>query len=137
MAVKALAHICIHTKDLDKTRNFYCDVLGFKKIFNFTKNGEVVGFYLKISKNNFLEFFKDGTSYSNQSSLKHFCLETDNITGMRNILMKNNIDSTEITLGCDNTYQFWFKDPGGIDVEFHQYTGKSSQRACKDVEINW
>ncbi len=137
MAVTGFAHLCIHTKDLEECGKFYCDILGFKKVFNFTKNGKLTGFYVRISKNTFMEFFQDDHDYKEKSSIAHFCLETDNIGKMKKHLAEHSVQTTEIKLGVDNTYQFWFKDPNGLDIEFHQYTGKSSQRTKKDVEIDW
>ncbi len=137
MGVKALAHICIMTGNLEACEQFYCGILGFKKRFNFTRNGEIKGFYLEISRHNFIEFFEDKTMYAQKSAIAHFCLETGNILEMKKRLGQHSIDTTEIKLGCDSSYQFWFKDPNGIDVEFHQYTAKSSQRTGKDAEMDW
>jgi catechol 2,3-dioxygenase-like lactoylglutathione lyase family enzyme len=137
MALKMLAHVCINTKDLEASRKFYCEGLGLKKRFDFTKNGKVVGFYLKAGKGSYIEFFLDTKDYPGQSPLRHFCLETDDIEKARKRLLDNGIEATEIKLGCDATWQFWFKDPNGIDVEFHQYTRKSAQKTRKSVEIDW
>jgi catechol 2,3-dioxygenase-like lactoylglutathione lyase family enzyme len=137
MAIKALAHICINTKDLERSRKFYSGILGFEKVFQFTKEGKVVGFYLRINDNTFVEIFQDNTEYAPKSSLTHFCLETDNIEAMRKKLMENGIDTTPIKLGADRSYQFWFSDPNGIAIEFHQYTDNSSQKTRRDVEVNW
>ena len=137
MTVKNFAHICIHAKDLEECRKFYCDILGFKKVFDFMKNGKLGGFYLKIKKGIFLEFFLDDHDYPAKSSIAHFCLETDNIHKMKKHLEDHGVGTTEIKLGGDNSYQFWFKDPNGLDIEFHQYTSKSSQRTGRPVEIDW
>jgi catechol 2,3-dioxygenase-like lactoylglutathione lyase family enzyme len=137
MNIKALAHICISSKDLDKTRVFYCDGLGLKKVFDFKKKGETSGFYLEVSKGNYLEFFKDATDYADNSSLRHICLETPNIKALRTHLTAKGISCTESKLGGDGSWQFWIKDPNGVNIEFHEYTAKSSQKTGKPVEINW
>lgn len=139
MNITTLAHVCIMTRDLDASSRFYCDTLGMKKQFNFTKNGSVVGFYLKASENTFIEFFlaSNPTDSSRGCSLSHFCLETDSIESVRKKLVDAGYQPNPIKLGCDQSHQFWVKDPNGIEMEFHQYTKNSCQKTLKDVEIDW
>lgn len=137
MNMKAIAHICISSKDLDKTLAFYSGALGMKKVFDFRKKGETAGFYLEVSKGNYLEFFKDPTNYDNSSPLRHLCLETKDIKKLRPHLLAKGIECTEIKMGGDGTWQFWVKDPDGTSIEFHEYTAKSCQKTGKPVEINW
>jgi Lactoylglutathione lyase and related lyases len=137
MSIKALAHVCICTKDLKATEEFYCKILGFEKVFEFKKNGQTTGFYLKISDSNFLEFFLDPRNYSNDSPLRHLCFETDDIKALREDLISKGINCTETILGGDASWQFWIKDPNGIDIEFHQYTENSSQKTKQPVLMTW
>jgi catechol 2,3-dioxygenase-like lactoylglutathione lyase family enzyme len=135
--IASLAHVCIKTTDLEKATQFYCGALGMEKAFHFTRGGKVIGFYIKASQKTFIEVFHadevaQGTGNQN---LHHFCLETDNIERVRHSLI--GYAPTEIKMGCDNSLQFWVKDPSGVDVEFHQYTEQSSQFNGADVEVNW
>ena len=77
--IKQLAHICIHTSYLEKTENFYCKILGLQKKFNFNKEGRLFGFYIDLGNKTFLEFFYDSESPNQNSAIKHFCLEVENI----------------------------------------------------------
>ena len=43
----------------------------------------------------------------------------------------------ELKMGADHTPQFWMKDPNGMDLEFQQYTERSSQFTGRDVEVDW
>lgn len=54
----AYAHICIKTEKLDETEAFYTKVLGLEKVYNFTKNKKIFGFYLRISDMQFIEVFE-------------------------------------------------------------------------------
>ena len=135
--IKAIAHICIKAKDLAKTSHFYCKVLGFEKVFDFTKTGEVKGCYLKVNNNNFIEVFEDKETEARPSNISHICLETDNVQELKELLSEKKIATSDIKLGPDNTYQFWVKDPNGIDIEFHAYTSESSQITKKNVEMDW
>lgn len=131
------AHICIKTEDLDKTEEFYTQVLGFEKVYNFTKEGKAFGFYLRISGMQFIEVFEANNISSAPAGISHLCLETDSIDDVKERLNSCGIDTTEKKLGADSSYQIWFKDPNGIDIELHEYTDKSSQITGKDVEVNW
>jgi catechol 2,3-dioxygenase-like lactoylglutathione lyase family enzyme len=139
MSITSVAHVCIKTTSLEKTARFYCDTLGMKKQFNFTKNGRVIGFYMKASENTFVEVFEVPAPSPSDANgcLSHFCLETDAMEALRQKLIDAGYEPRPIQLGADHSYQFWIKDPNGIDMEFHQYTPESTQRTCKDVEVNW
>jgi catechol 2,3-dioxygenase-like lactoylglutathione lyase family enzyme len=137
MSITGIAHICIRAKDLEKTKGFYCDVLGMEHVFNFIKQGEVKGFYLKAGDRNYIEVFENKDLENEQSRIAHLCLETDDIQRLKEQVDSHSIETTDIKTGSDSSYQFWVKDPDGINIEFHEYTDKSSQIIKKDAEMNW
>jgi len=133
-----LAHICILTRDLEKTRAFYCDALDMEVVFRFHKQGKLFGYYLKMCENNYIEVFEDlNVEPAVKGPFLHLCLETDDIKSSKAKLEDAGIPATDIEKGCDNTYQIWFKDPNGLDIELHQYTAQSSQLTGTDCEVNW
>ena len=136
MEIKSIAHICIKAKDLEATRHFYCDLLGFEKVFDFIKEGRVSGFYFKVGNNTFVEVFEGGAGGSD-SPMLHICFETDDIEELKKTLDSRGLRTTEIKLGTDNSYQCWVKDPDGIDIEFLEYTKDSSQKTRRNAEMNW
>ena len=135
--INAIAHICLETDNLEKTKAFYCDILGMVKQFDFIKNGELFGFYLKICEGNYLEIFSTDKLPAGRSPLIHICLETANIDVIIESLDKSGIEHTEKTMGCDNTWQVWCKDPSGVDIEFHQYTPQSLQLIGGECIVTW
>ena len=135
--IKQLAHICIHTNDLEKTENFYCNILGLSKKFNFDKDGNLFGFYIDLGNNTYLEFFHDPEVVNQTSSIRHFCLEVENITSAINQLNSNGIETTQKLLGCDKTFQCWITDPNGIQIELQEYTSKSSQINGGNCIVDW
>jgi catechol 2,3-dioxygenase-like lactoylglutathione lyase family enzyme len=139
MSITSLAHVCIRTTDLEKTRHFYSETLGMPVQFRFTKNGKVIGLYLKASDRTFLEFFLVGEAREskNDDRLSHFCLETDDIESLHATLVRAGYEPGKINLGADIARQFWVTDPNGIRFEFHQYSAESSQFTGRDVEVNW
>ena len=93
--VKQLAHVCIFAHDLEATRSFYRDVLGLDTQFNFLRDGEVFGFYLNCGGRSHVEVFqKDGTTYSEQNQINHFCLEVENIDAAIAHIKSKGIDVT-------------------------------------------
>jgi glyoxylase I family protein len=136
--IKSLAHLCIFSNDLERSRGFYCGALELKRHFDFFKDGALFGFYLQVAPNQFIEIFKaDSAAEIRAQRIHHFCLEVDDIDALREKLMKHDIMVTPKKLGCDQTWQCWCKDPDGVDVEFQQYTPASSQFTKKDCVVDW
>src|ERR1700712_4247757 len=118
MHIKSVAHVCIKTTDLKAARDFYCKALGMKKIFNFTRRGDVIGFYLKASEQTFIEvFIAEEVDPLAKQVLNHFCLETEEIENLRRDLLARGYSPGEIKMGADGTFQFWMNDPGGLAIE--------------------
>ena len=133
----SIAHVCINTLDLKTTEAFYIEALGMTKVFDFTKNGEVKGCYLRVSERCFVEIFEVNEVDCSPSALAHLCLETDDIDGMKARLEAHGVAVTEKKKGCDDTYQIWFTDPNGVDIELHQYTDTSAQFHPRNLEMDW
>ena len=55
----------------------------------------------------------------------------------RDLLIKHGVAVTPKKLACDQTWQCWCKDPDGTDVEFQQYTPKSSQFTRANCSVDW
>ena len=135
--IKQLAHLCIHSKDLEKTKVFYCDILGLEQKFKFYKENKLFGFYINFGKNTFLEVFYDPNVSVQKSIIQHFCLEVANLDNTITQLNENGYDTSKKQLGVDNSWQTWVTDPNGILIELHEYTDKSSQFTGADCEVNW
>lgn len=136
--IKTLAHVCILSKDLDRSLDFYCGGLGLRRHFDFIKNGELFGFYLQIAPNQFIEFFKPGAAEEIRSQrIHHLCLEVENIDALREALIKRGVEVTPKKKGCDQSWQCWCKGPEGVDLEFQQYTPQSSQFTRVRCIVDW
>jgi hypothetical protein len=93
---------------------------------------------MKAANETFIEVFLDTEIEKlGKQPLNHFCLETDSIEALRKTVLEHGYEAREIHLGADHSYQFWMKDPNGLDIEFHQYTDKSCQFSGQDVEVDW
>jgi len=138
MKIKSVAHLCLKTADLQRTLEFYCDALGLKRWFNFSKEGDIIGCYLKASNETFIEIFQAPEmerTVSGRSILSHFCLETDDIVELHKSLAARGYAPKDMVMGADGTWQFWITDPNGLDIEFQQYTSRSSQSTAANVEL--
>ena len=136
--IKVLAHICVFSKDLDRTLDFYCGALGLKRHFDFFKDGKLFGFYLQVAPKQFIEFFRaDAASEVRSQRIHHLCLEVEDIDAVRDVLTRHGVSVTTKKLGCDQTWQCWCKDPDGTEIEFQQYTPKSSQFTKANCIADW
>ena len=135
--IKAIAHICIATKDLNKTERFYCDYLGLSKKFDFIQQGKRRGFYLQVNEHNFIEVFRTDaeTSDEKEPRIWHFCLEVDNIDKAIEDIRKQGVSIPDKEMGADNAWQTWLTDPNGVKIELHQYTDKSCQITGTDCML--
>ncbi|MBN1348692.1 VOC family protein [candidate division KSB1 bacterium] len=134
MLIKGLAHICLCSTDLAASEKFYCQGLGFKKVFDFIRNGQIVGFYLKIADGTFIEIFKEkAVNTAVTCPIRHLCLEVAEIDQTNQHLIALGYEVTEKQMGGDNSWQSWTTDPTGVKIEFHQYTENSSQITGENV----
>lgn len=131
------AHICIKAKNLAETEHFYTQVLGLEKAFTFRKGAKAIGCYLRLNGTEFIEVFEDPAAANAPSVMAHLCLRTYDIDAARRTLQAHGIAVTEKKMGCDQSWQIWFKDPNGMDIELHEYTDASAQLTGKDVAVDW
>ena len=91
--------------------------------------------YIEAAPNQYIELFyagpgekKDASNPAEHFGYQHVCFEVDDIQAAWDAVTANGlVPDTPISLGCDETYQFWLTDPDGNRMEFHQYTEKSFQ----------
>ena len=133
--IKRLAHICIHTNDLAETQRFFCNALGLEKGFEFEKDGDLFGFYIKLGGKTFIEVFKGKPA--EVGNIDHIAIETDDINQVITTIRAHGFEATDKKLGGDNTWQSWTRDPNGVRIEFHQYTEDSLQFKGGVCQVDW
>ena len=133
--IKQLAHICIRSIDLAATEKFYCDGLGMERHFEFERNGQLFGFYLKAGTSTFIEVFQGETGET--GNINHVALEVDDMDATLERLSKHGIPFSEKKLGADQSWQSWLEDPNGVRIELHQYTEQSSQLTGRKCIVDW
>ena len=131
-----LAHVCIHTKDLDTTEAFY-RVLGLERQFEFrNKQGELVGYYLAFPNGTYIEVIKNLTT-SGEGLVRHFAMEVDDVAEAYDKLVEAGYKVTEKHLAGDQNWMITCHDPNGVFIELQQYTDKSMQRVGGVCEVDY
>lgn len=150
--IKGISHLAFNVADMDRAVDFYCNVLGLEKIFDIVVPADIAErmpghpaavfagkpaiTYLQVSPGEYIELFyprpdtdmnSGGPNYD-RIGYAHLSLVTDDIHKAAEVLKSKGIKlDTEISMGADNTWQFWIKDPDGNRIELMQYTDKSYQ----------
>lgn len=136
--VKQIAHTCIFARDLEQTEAFYTNVLGFKKIFNFTRDGAVFGYYLDAGGDTHIEVFhKPEAAFAETNQINHICFEVIDIDEAIAHIRAQGVAASDKSNGCDDTWQSWITDPNGVKIELFQYTGESAQFVGRDRVAHW
>ena len=133
--IKQLAHVCIHARDLDATRRFYCDTLGAEVGFDFQRDGRGFGYYLKLGASTFIEVFEGEPG--GEGNIRHLALEVDDIQAVVTALREHGAEASDPQFGDDHAWQAWTTDPNGVRIELHQYTEKSMQLVGGVCKVTW
>jgi glyoxylase I family protein len=123
--IKQIAHICILTKDLDKTRSFYLDALGLELGFEFERDGAIFGCYIKVGNNTFIEVFEGNPA--DVDPILHVAIEVSDMDSLIEQIRDHGYEVTDKKMGSDMSWQAWVTDPNGVKIEFHEYTSDSKQ----------
>jgi glyoxylase I family protein len=137
MIIKQVAHICIGSTDLAKTEHFYCDILGMERGFDFLKNDELYGFYIKAGENTYIEVFTQDEVKSERPLLQHLCFEVEDLEAAIAEIKAKGVDVTPKKQGGDKSWQAWIADPSGVRIELMQYTADSSQFTGNPCIVTW
>lgn len=132
--ITGLTHAAIQVTDLERSLDFYTNILGLPEQFRLTnEQGQPWLVYLRVAERQFIELFPTGKGpYSRPegSGVVHICLEVDDIqTTYRELTSRGLVARGEPNMGADGSWQFWTSDPDGNPIEFHQFTDESRQTA--------
>ncbi|MFO1375788.1 MAG: VOC family protein [Steroidobacteraceae bacterium] len=121
-----LAHVCIESADLDATERFYA-CLGLSRRFEFRNpRGLLIGFYLQFADRSFIEVIRV-EEVRCEGAVRHFAIESDDVTTLRAKLIAAGFDASEKRLGEDRTWVVSCRDPNGVFIELHEYGPDSMQ----------
>lgn len=91
--------------------------------------------YIEVAPHQYIELFhsfgkelKESGDLTECYGYQHLCLEVSDIHKAWDAVLANGLKpSTEITLGADNSYQFWLVDPDGNRLELMEYPASAKQ----------
>ena len=142
MTNKGFSHFGLSTLDLDKTRDFYENVLGFKPvrcdILKIKEGGQIRHIFFDTGRDQLLAFMEargvpgvpaDYDAGINRglgvpNAFYHFAFEAGSETALeekRNELIARGVDVSAV-VDHDWAKSIYFKDPNGIQLEFCCFT---------------
>jgi len=123
--ITGLSHIALYVHDLDKSREFYKDFLGFAEPYSLTnQDGTVHLTWIKINDRQTIELFPE--SETNSDRLYHIALETDDAVAMRDYLAAHDVKVPDkVGKGKIGNLNYFIHDPDGHIVEIVQYAPDS------------
>jgi glyoxylase I family protein len=136
--IRKIAHVCIFAHDLEETAKFYSDVLGMQKVFNFLRDGQIIGYYLQAGQDTHIEVFhKSAAAFAETDAINHICLEVSDMDEAIAHIRAQGVSALDKKLGVDGTWQSWLADPNGVKIELFEYTDRSLQFIGGDCVVNW
>lgn len=136
--IKQIAHVCIFARDIDETAAWYAKVLGFEKVFNFTRDGRVFGYYLDAGAATHVEVFENPKAeFAETNQINHICFEVTDMDFAIEHVRSLGYKAKDKSKGCDDTWQSWITDPNGVKIELFQYTPDSAQFVGRDRVAHW
>jgi catechol 2,3-dioxygenase-like lactoylglutathione lyase family enzyme len=119
--IVGLSHVALFVHDVDKSRAFYKDFLGFAEPYSVTnRDGSLHLTWIKINDRQTIELFPEKAAGSDR--LNHIALETDNAEAMRQYLAAKGLAvPTNTPVGKIRNANYMVKDPDGHDLEIVQY----------------
>lgn len=119
--IVGLSHIALWVHDMQKTRAFYKDFLGYAEPYSLKNpDGSLHLTWMKINDRQTIELFPE--KEANTDRLYHIALETDDATAMRDYLAANGVKvPARVGKGKIGNSNYFINDPDGHIVEIVQY----------------
>ena len=119
--ITGVSHIALFVHDMEKSRVFYKDFLGFGEPFSVTnKDGSLHLTWIKINDRQTIELFPEKAADTDR--LNHIALETVDAEGLRAFLASQGVKVPEkVDKGRIRNLNFNVADPDGHTVEIVQY----------------
>src|SRR5450432_3481602 len=111
--VLGVAHIALYVHDIEKSRTFYKDFLGFGEPYKLDNpDGSLSLTFIKVNERQYIELFPEKAS--NTDRLLHISLETDDAEAMRVNLASKGVKVPEkVGKGRIKNSNFMITDPDG------------------------
>jgi len=123
--VLGVAHVAFRVSDLSRTGAFYKNLLGYAEPFSLNDaNGNPAIAFVKVNDEQYVELFPGDAASNGQ--LDHFALYTNDLAGMRQHLLAQQIPLLrDIHVGRVGNSFLTIRDPDGHYIEILQYSSTS------------
>ncbi|TAK92906.1 MAG: bleomycin resistance protein [Verrucomicrobia bacterium] len=120
--ITGLAHVALWVHDVEQSRRFYKDFLGFDEPYSLTNsNGSLALTFIKINERQCLELFPERET--NSDRLYHISVETDDAEALRVWLGSKDVKVPDkVGKGRIGNLNFNVHDPDDHQVEIVQYS---------------
>jgi catechol 2,3-dioxygenase-like lactoylglutathione lyase family enzyme len=119
--IVGVSHMALFVHDIEKSRAFYKDFLGFAEPYSLTnKDGSLHLTWIKINDRQTIELFPEKEAASDR--LNHISLETTDAEAMRAYLAANGVQvPVKVGKGRIGNFNFNITDPDSHTIEVTQY----------------
>ena len=116
-----ISHIALYVHDIEKSRHFYKDFLGFDEPFSLNNaDGTLKLTWIKINDHQTIELFPEKESSTDR--LYHIALETPDAAAMRDYLAARGVAVPQtVPTGKSGNSNYFINDPDNHIVEIVQY----------------
>lgn len=133
--LRGVAHVGIQISDLQKSRSFYHDVLGFEEVFDLRtpESQDVAVAFFKINDRQFIEIFP-GLRPDQPSPIRYVAMYTDDIAKLHKMLQYRGLTPGAIGKSREGNLKFSIPDPPGLELsslDFVQYMPGSLHSAAR------
>ncbi len=127
--LRRLSHVGIHTSDLERSVQWYTQVLGLEEAFRLCRGDRPWIVYVHLTEDTFIELFAAREGQTPPHT--HFSIEVADIEAavadLRERLPPESVCHDVIITGADGSRIFNFFDPDGHRIEFQQFPAESQQ----------
>lgn len=132
---KAIGHVAVSVRDIERSMDFYVNKLGFAEMFRLHRDEKLWIVYLRITDTQFLELFPggvgDGAPPFENLGFNHLCIEVDDLDAAIAEITGNGVKLTiQKKVGADDNLQAWVADPDGNRIELMQLGKNAMQTAA-------
>ena len=119
--ILGVAHIALYVHDIEKSRQYYRDLLGYEEVFLLNMaDGKLSLTFVKINDRQYIELFPETQAETDR--LNHISIEVDDAEAMRAYLGSKGIKVPDkVGKGRIKNSNFNVKDPEGHTLEIVQY----------------
>ena len=125
-----LNHLGIFVKDMDESRKFYTEKMGFREAFSFKDAAGKPVIYLQINRDTFLEMTPADADHA--AGFSHAGIWADDVESTVTSLQQQGVKVENVHLGVTKAPLANLFDPNGVRLELLAYPPESLQRKAID-----